>query len=135
MLPGTVRRCIMMLQLATALLLAGCENYESDIRAVQQANILPGITNQALILDVAGERASVEWAGDSTDIDDVVEVVATINRVGKAGKRSTIELHYTHNRQTGDVTLDRVLLNGKRQDLASGAINLMNLNRFKLQLN
>lgn len=135
MLPGTVRRCIIALQLATALLLAGCENYDSDIRAVQQANILPGVTNQALILDLAGERASVEWAGDSTDIDDVVEVVATINRVGKAGKRSTIELHYTHNRQTQDVTLDRVLLNGKRQDLASGAINLMNLNRFKLQLN
>ena len=135
MLPGTVRRCIMMLQLATALLLAGCENYESDIRAVQQATILPGLTNQELILDLAGERASVEWAGDGTDIDDVVAVVATINRVGKAGKRSTIELHYSHNRQTDDVTLDRVLLNGKRQDLASGAINLMNLNLFKLQLN
>ena len=135
MLPGTVRRCIIVFQLATALLLAGCENYESDIRAVQQANILPGITNKALILDLAGERASVEWAGDSTHIDDVVAVVATINRVGKAGKRSTIELHYSHNRQTQDVTLDRVLLNGKRQDLASGAINLMNLNRFKLQLN
>ena len=58
-----------------------------------------------------------------------------INRVGKAGKRSTIELFYTHNRQTKVVTLDRVLLNGKRQDLASGAINLNNLNLFKLQLN
>ena len=135
MLPGCVRRCIMALQLAAVFLVAGCENYEPDILAVQRAAILPGLTNEALVLDMAGARRPVQWAGDSTDQDDVVEVVATINRVGKAGKRSAIELHYTHNRQTGDVTLDRVLLNGKRQDLASGAINLMNLNLFKLQLN
>ena len=125
----------MALQLATAFLLAGCENYEADILAVQRAAILPGLTNEALVLDLAGERASAQWDANSTDRDEVIEVIATINRVGKAGKRSTIELHYSHDRQTKDVTLDRVLLNGKRQDLASGAINLMNLNLFKLQLN
>lgn len=125
----------MVVQLAAAFLLAGCDNYDADIQAVQQAAILPGLTNEALVLDLAGERSSAKWTGSSTDQDDVVEVVATINRVGKAGKRSTIELHYSHNRQTKVVTLDRVLLNGKRQDLASGAINLMNLNLFKLQLN
>src|SRR5688572_2280070 len=135
MLPGCVRRCIMALQLAAAFLVAGCENYDADIQAVQRAAILPGLTNEALVLDLAGERSSAKWAGSGTDQDDNVEVVATINRDGKAGKQSTIELFYTHNRQTKVVTLDRVLLNGKRQDLASGAINLMNLNLFKLQLN
>lgn len=135
MLPGTVRRCIIVLQMATALLLAGCDNYESDIRTVQQATILPGLTNEELVLDLAGERASAEWDADSSDRDGVVEVIATINRVGQAGKRSTIELHYSHDRNAKSVTLDRVLLNGKRQGLASGAIDLNNLNLFKLQLN
>ncbi len=125
----------MVVQLASAFLLAGCDNYAADIQAVQRAAILPGISNEALVLDLAGERASAEWEADSTDRDEVIEVVATINRVGKAGKRSTIELHYSHNRQTKAVTLDRVLLNGKRQGLASGAIDLMNLNLLKLQLN
>jgi hypothetical protein len=133
--PGTVRRCIMVLQLATAFLLAGCDNYEPDIQAVQRAAILPGLSNEELVLDLAGERSSAAWDANSTDRDEVIEVIATINRVGKAGKRSTIELYYSHNRQTKDVTLDRVLLNGKRQNLASGAIDLMNLNLFKLQLN
>ena len=125
----------MVFQTATAFLLAGCDSYEPDIKAVQRAAILPGLSNEELILDLAGERSSAEWDANSTDRDEVIEVIATINRVGKAGKRSTIELHYSHDRQTESVTLDRVLLNGKRQDLASGAINLNNLNLFKLQLN
>mgnify|MGYP007131757714 CR=1 FL=1 len=124
-----------VVQLATAFLLVGCDNYESDIAAVQRAAILPGLSNEELVLDLAGERASAEWDANSSDRDEVIEVIATINRVGKAGKRSTIELHYSHDRQAQSVTLDRVLLNGKRQDLASGAINLNNLNLFKLQLN
>ncbi|HWA46725.1 MAG TPA: hypothetical protein VG742_00555 [Dongiaceae bacterium] len=125
----------MVLQLATAFALAGCENYESDIQAVQQATILPGLSNEELVMDLAGERASAEWDAESSDRDGVIEVIATINRVGQAGKRSTIELHYSHDRNTKSVTLDRVLLNGKRQGLASGAIDLNNLNLFKLQLN
>ncbi len=135
MLTGSVRRCIMVVQLAGAFLLAGCDNYEADIQAVQQAAILPGLSNEELVLDLAGERASAAWDANSTNRDEVIEVIATINRVGKAGKRSTIELHYSHDRQTESVTLDRVLLNGTRQDLASGAINLNNLNLIKLQLN
>jgi hypothetical protein len=135
MLAGTVRRCIMIFQLATAFMLAGCENYEADIRTVQQAAILPGLSNEELVMDLAGARASAEWTADSTDRDGVIEVIATINRVGQAGKRSTIELHYSHDRNAKNVTLDRVLLNGKRVGLASGAIDLDSLNSFKLQLN
>lgn len=124
----------MVVQLAAAFVLAGCDNYESDIQTVKRAAILPGLSNEELVLDLGGERASAEWTADSTDQDDVIEVIATINRVGQAGKRSTIELHYSHNRQSKTVTLDRVLLNGKRQGLASGAIDLFSLNTFKLQL-
>jgi len=137
MLPGTVRRCIMVLQVATAFLLAGCENYESDIQAVQRAMVLPGLTNEALVLDLGGARASVKWTAgpvEDSDNDDLVAVSAVIKRVGQLGMRNTIELRYIHNRQTKVVALDEVLLNGKPQDALSGALSLFNLNLFKLQL-
>lgn len=134
MLPGTVRRCIVVLQLAAALLLAGCDSYKSDIAAVQRAAILPGLTNEALALDLGGERSSVEWTAAGTDNDDIVAVIATIKRVGQLGMRNTIELHYRHDRQTQAVTLEDVLLNGKRQPALSSALTVFNLNLFKLQL-
>jgi hypothetical protein len=135
MLAGCVRRYLFLVPLAAALALLGCDSYKSDIAAVKRAKTLPGQSNEELVMDLAGERSSAEWDANSTGQDEVIEVIATINRVGKAGKRSTIELHYSHNRQTTDVTLDRVLLNGKRQDLASGAIDLRHLNLLKLHLN
>lgn len=134
MLRGTILRCAMVLQMVAALALAGCENYSSDISAVQRAALLPGITNQDLILDLAGERASVEWKADGTDTDGVVAVSAIINRVGKAGMRSTIELNFLHDRTAKSVTLREVRLNGKREPLLTGALDLVNLNLFKLKL-
>ncbi len=134
MLPGTVRRCIVVLQVATALLLAACDNYKSDITAVQRAAILPGLTNEALALDLGGERSSVEWSAAGTDNDDIVAVVVTIKRVGQLGMRNTIELHYRHDRQTRAVTLEDVLLNGQRQPALASALTVFNLNLFKLQL-
>lgn len=134
MLSGIARRWVIVVQVASALLLAGCENYASDIAAVQRAAILPGLTNQDLILDLAGERASVEWEAEGTDADDVVAVTATINRVGKLGMRSTVELKYLHDRAANSVVLREVRLNGKREPLLSGALDLVNLNLFKLKL-
>jgi hypothetical protein len=134
MLPGTARRCAVAFQLALAFLLAGCDSYKADIAAVQKASILPGLTNEALALDLGGERATVEWTADDTETDDVVAVIATIKRVGQLGMRNTIELHYRHDRQSKAVTLEDVLLNGKQQPLLSGALSVFNLNLFKLQL-
>jgi hypothetical protein len=134
MLPGTVRRCIVVLQVAAALLLAACDNYKSDIAAVQKAQILPGLTNEALALDLGGARSSVEWKADGTEQDDIVAVTAIIKRVGQLGMRNTIELHYIHNRQTKAVALEDVTLNGKSQPGLSTALSLFNLNLFKLQL-
>lgn len=134
MLPGTVRRCIVVLHVAAALLLAACDNYKSDIAAVQRAAVLPGITNEALALDLGGARASVEWKADGTGQDDVVAVVAVIKRVGQLGMRNTIELHYLHDRRTEAVTLEDVLLNGERQPALTAALSVFNLNLFKLQL-
>ena len=41
---------------------------------------------------------------------------------------------YLHNRQTKKVSFEELRLNGARQDLLSGALNLMLLDQFKLQL-
>src|SRR5689334_16728951 len=132
---GCVRRGILFLPLAGALALLGCDSYKSDIAAVKRAKTLPGETNEELVMDLAGARASIEWTAAQSkvyDNDDIIEVVATINRLGQAGKRSKVDLVYIHNRQTKQVSFEELRLNGQRQDLLSGALNLMLLDQFKL---
>jgi hypothetical protein len=134
---GCVRRSILILPLAGALTLLGCDSYESDIAAVKRAKTLPGQTNEELVMDLAGARASIEWSAEPSkvyDSDDIIAVTATINRLGQAGQRSEVELVYIHNRQTKKVSFEELRLNGQRQDLLSGALNLMLLDQFKLQL-
>jgi len=137
MLAGCVRRCILMVPLAGTLALLGCDSYKSDIAAVKRAQTLPGETNEELVLDLAGERAHVEWTAERSkvyDNDDIIAVTAEIDRLGQFGQRSKVDLVYIHNRQTKKVDFYELRLNGQRQDLLSGALNLMLLNQFKLQL-
>ena len=134
---GCVRRCILVLPLAGALALAGCDSYKSDIAAVKRAQTVPGETNEELVMALAGARASIEWSAEPAkqyDSDDIIAVTAEINRLGQAGQRSKVELVYIHNRQTKQVAFEELRLNGQRQDLLSGALNLMLLDQFKLQL-
>jgi len=134
---GCVRRFFLILPLAGALSLAGCDNYKSDIAAVKRAKTLPGETNEELVMDLAGASASIEWTAERSkvyDNDDIIAVTATINRIGQAGRRSKVDLIYIHNRQTKAVAFQELRLNGKRQDMLSGALNLMLLDQFKLLL-
>jgi hypothetical protein len=127
----------MILSLAGALVLAGCDNYKSDIAAVKRAETVPGETNEELVMDLAGARASIDWSAETAkqyDSDDIIAVTAEINRIGQAGQRSKVELVYLHNRQTKKVAFEELRLNGQRQDLLSGALNLMLLDQFKLRL-
>ena len=132
-----VRRYILIVPLAAALALLGCDSYKSDIAAVKRAKTLPGETNEELVMDLAGARATVEWSAERSKAygsDDIVAVTATINRLGQYGKRSTVDLVYLHNRQTKQVAFEELRLDGKRQDMLSGALNLMLLDQFKLKL-
>jgi hypothetical protein len=134
---GCVRRFILILPLAGTLALLGCDSYKSDIAAVKQAKTLPGRTNEELVMDLAGARASIEWTAEPSkvyDDDNIIAVTATINRLGQQGRRSKVDLVYIHNRQTKKVSFEELRLNGQRQDLLSGALNLMLLDQFKLQL-
>ena len=137
MLAGCVRRYILLVPLAAALALLGCDSYKSDIAAVKRAKTLPGRSNEELVMDLAGARATIEWRAEKSkvyDSDDIIAVTAEINRLGQAGQRSKVELVYLHNRQTKKVSFEELRLNGQRQDLLSGALNLMLLDQFKLQL-
>jgi hypothetical protein len=138
MLAGCVRRCILMVPLAGALALLGCDSYKSDIAAVKRATSLPGETNEELVMDLAGGRATVEWSAERArqyDSDDMVAVTAEINRLGQFGQRSKIELIYVHDRAAKQVTFQEIRLNGQRQDLLSGAaLSPMLLEQFKLRL-
>ena len=137
MLAGCVRRYLLLVPLAAALALLGCDSYDSDIAAVKRAKTLPGQSNEELVMDLAGARATIEWTAEPSkvyDSDDIIAVTAEINRLGQAGQRSKVELVYLHNRQTKKVSFEELRLNGQRQDLLSGALNLMFLDQFKLQL-
>ena len=137
MLAGCVRRYLFLVPLAAALALLGCDSYKSDIAAVKRAKTLPGETNEELVMDLAGARATIEWTAEPSkvyDNDDIIAVTAEINRLGQFGQRSKVELVYLNNRQTKKVSFEELRLNGQRQDLLSGALNLMLLDQFKLQL-
>jgi hypothetical protein len=124
---------LLLLLCAVGVGFTACNRYGDDIDAVKHADtVIPGKTNEVLTLDIAGARGTVEWQGAAApqyQSDQIVGVTAVIKRVGSTGVRHQIELDFVHNRQTKKVGFDGVLVDGKKQDLVSGAFNL-----FMLQL-
>jgi hypothetical protein len=118
---------------AVGLGLPACSRYGDDIDAVKTADsVIPGKSNEVLAIDIAGARGTIEWQGGPApqyESDQIVGVTAVIKRVGATGRRHQIDLDFIHNRQTKKVAFDGALVDGKKQDLVSGAINL-----FMLQL-
>jgi hypothetical protein len=114
-------------------LLAGCDRYADDVDAVKTADtVVPGKTNEILAIDIAGARGTVEWKGAPApqyESPDIVGVLAVIKRIGATGKRHEVELDFIHNRQTKKVAFDGAKVDGKKQDLVSGALML-----FQMQL-
>ncbi|MFO1058331.1 MAG: hypothetical protein U1E53_15360 [Dongiaceae bacterium] len=119
---------------AAALLLlplAGCgERYEADIAAVKAAETVPGTSNEKLVDELAGARGKVAWEGGPADPryrdnTAIVGVAATIERTTRLGEKRVIRLQFIHNRQTRQVALDGMTVDGQPQDLLAGALNLM----------
>jgi hypothetical protein len=109
-------------------LLTSCGGYQSDIDAVKKAEAAPGTSNEAWVNDIAGARGHVEWSAGKAaayNNDDIVEVVAAIDKPAASGGSHKIELHFIHNRQTQKVALDNVFVDGKSQGLLGGALNLL----------
>ena len=130
-----MRRLLILLLLicAVGVGFTACDRYGDDIDAVKTTDtVIPGKSNEILAMDVAGARGTVEWEGGPApqyQSDDIVGVRAVIKRLGATGIRHQVELDFIHNRQTKKVAFDGVLVDGKRQDLVSGAFSL-----FMMQL-
>ena len=130
-----MRRLLILARLCGAIVVGftACNRYGDDIDAVKTAqSVVPGKTNEVLAIDIAGARGTIEWqAGPAPQYqsDDIVGVTAVIKRVSAAGNRHQIDLQFIHNRQTKKVGFDGVLVDGKKQDLVSSALNL-----FMMQL-
>ena len=116
-----------LLALGSALVLvAGCDSYKDDIAAVQAAETTPGQSNAELASDIAGANGTVEWSALAVDgREDTVRVVARIERPSDTGPAHEVQLEFLHERKDRQVVLDRVLVDGREQNLVSGVLNLL----------
>jgi hypothetical protein len=120
------RACLVLVLAGAAL--AGCDRYASDIDAVKRARATPDLSNEELVKEIAGARGSIEWkAGpaEAYDGDDIIGVTATVTRPTRSGDKRLIVLEFIHNRQTEKVALDRLMVDGRPQNLVSGFLNLL----------
>ena len=107
-------------------LVAGCDSYKDDIAAVQAAEAVPGKSNAELVSDAAGPNGTVTWsATEAEGREDTVRVVADIERPSDSGPAHEIRLEFLHERKSQQVVLDRVLVDGREQNLVSGVLNLL----------
>jgi hypothetical protein len=120
-----MKRALLALGFALALV-AGCDSYKDDIATVQAAETTPGQTNAELASDIAGANGTVAWsATDADGREETVRVVAEIDRPADSGPAHKIQLEFLHDRKSRDVVLDRVLVDGREQNLVSGVLNLL----------
>lgn len=115
--------------LALLLLPAACTDYTADIEAVKAAPSVTGGSNEALLNQIAGARGKVEWSAGPAeaypDNDAIVAVEGRIERTTRTGQRRVILFEYIHNRETSQVALERMLVDGRPQTLLTSALNLM----------
>jgi len=118
-------RLALILVVAVAAL-AGCDRYADDIDTVKRAeSVIPGKTNDVLATEIAGARGTVEWKGGPApkyESDQIVGVQAVIKRISGNGNRHQVELEFINNRQTKKVAFDGAVVDGKKQDMLSGAL-------------
>jgi hypothetical protein len=132
-----VRRRTLVLLLGVvglgAFSLHACSRYGDDIDAVKTAeSVIPGQSNEVLAINIAGARGKIEWEAAPApqyENPDIIAVTAVIRRISSGGKRHQVDLMFIHNRQTRKVAFEGALIDGQKQDLLSGALNL-----FLLQL-
>lgn len=109
--------------------LAGCgESFDQDIAAVKQAQG-PAGTNEQFANQLAGARGQVAWAGSKParykDNKNIVEVAARIDKTTRAGAKRQVEIAWINNRQTKQVALERLSIDGQPQSVVSGALGLL----------
>ena len=111
-------------------LLAGCAKYESDIETVKAAKTT-GATNEDFVKDLAGARGTFEWSAREDEKygkdSGIVLVEAAVTRTGRSGRKQVIQLFWLHNRQTGKVAFEDVLVNGRSRGILGAALDFLEL--------
>jgi hypothetical protein len=106
--------------------LTGCDRYADDVDTVKHAeSIVPGKNNEAIAAEIAGARGTVEWKGGPApkyESADIVGVQAVVKRISANGNKHEVELDFINNRQTKKVAFDGAVVDGKKQDMLSGAL-------------
>ncbi len=125
----TTRRAALAGMLALPLALAACgESFDADIVAVKAA-AGPGGSNEQFANQLAGARGQVAWSASKPaaykDNPNVVEVVAKVEKTTRAGAKRTVDVAWINNRQTRQVALERLAIDGQSQSLVSGALGLL----------
>jgi len=124
---GSTRRAVLGAVLLCALAACG-ESYDADIVSVKAASG-PGGTNEQFANQLAGARGQVVWSASKPaqykDNPNVVEVAAKIDKTTRAGAKRQVEAAWINNRQTKQVALERLSIDGQPQSLVSGALGLL----------
>ncbi len=110
--------------------LGACAKYESDIETVKAAKTT-GATNEAFVTDLAGARGTFAWSARQDEKygkdSGIVLVEATVTRTGRSGRKQVVLLQWLHNRQTGKVAFEDVLVNGRSRGILGAALDVLEL--------
>lgn len=118
---------LMPVLLAGLMLLAACEGYKDDIAAVQGAESATGLTNAELVEEIAGARGTFDWSAEPyvEGKDEIVLVEARIEKTDNRGDDHVIQLLWVHNRQSGKVESEDVVIDGRSRGLLAGSLDLL----------
>ena len=117
-----------LLPLVVLGLLAACSEFASDIEKVKAAETT-GTRNEQLVKDLAGARGSFKWSGRKTEKygkdTGIVLVEARIERTSRAGEVQVVQLQWLHNRATGVIDFEDLLINGRSRGFLGAALELL----------
>ena len=124
-MPRRLHRLILVLALG---LLAACSEFGDDIDKVKAAQTA-GKTNEELVKDLAGARGTFKWLGRETEKygrdTGIVLVEARIERTSRAGSDQVVQLQWLHNRTTGVIAFEDILINGRSRGILGAALDML----------
>ncbi|MES1153044.1 MAG: hypothetical protein ABUL54_14170, partial [Dongia sp.] len=107
-----VRGALLILLCAVVGVFTACDRYSDDVQAVRAASsIVPGMSNDVVMITIAGARGQVDWEASRGDGDNVI-VAVFIDRLSGSGTRHKVEFDFIHDRKTAKVTFDGVRVDG-----------------------
>jgi hypothetical protein len=99
-------------------LLAACAEFGPDVDKVKAAETM-GQTNAELVKDIAGARGTFAWSGRRSEkygkTSGIILVEARIERT----------MQWLHNRKTGLVDFEDVLINGQSRGILGAALEML----------